>query len=326
VRFSGITRRGRAAVAIAAALLVAVSACSSSSSPSKKASGSATPTSTPTPTGTALFPAVKGAYGVKPTLTFPNANPSKTLQVKVLSEGTGPVVAKGELLIADYLGQIWRGKVFDNSYDRKAPIATPIGLGQVIKGWDDGLVGKRVGSRVLLVIPPADGYGSAGSSGAGIKGTDTLAFVVDLISTYSKTDVGDKKAVVQPVVTAPVTVTGALGARPTIKIATGAALPTAAKTVVLAKSTGAPIKAGFVVLQYEAEYYNNTLADSTFLRGQPQGTSIGVSGQANPFDGLIGVPIGSRVLITTPVQDQEGNTTGVAIVADIIAQSGPAKP
>jgi peptidylprolyl isomerase len=269
---------------------------------------------------------VKGSYGVKPTLTFANANPSKSLQVKVLSEGTGPVVTKGQLLIADYLGQIWRGKVFDNSYDRKEPIATPIGLGAVIKGWDDGLVGKKVGSRVLLVIPPADGYGSAGSSGAGIKGTDTLAFVIDLVSTYSKTDIGDTKAVPQTVSTAPVTVTGALGAEPKVTVAKGAALPTAAKTVVLAKSTGAPTKAGFVVLQYEAEYYNNTLADSTFQRGQPQATAVGVSGQANPFDGVIGVPIGSRVLITTPVQDTEGSTTGVAIVADIIAQSGPAKP
>jgi peptidylprolyl isomerase len=320
VRFSAFTRRGRAAVAIAAALLLALSACSSSSSPGKKTS----PTSAPS--GTALFPTVKGSYGVKPTLTFANANPSKSLQVKVLSEGTGPVVTKGQLLIADYLGQIWRGKVFDNSYDRKEPIATPIGLGAVIKGWDDGLVGKKVGSRVLLVIPPADGYGSAGSSGAGIKGTDTLAFVIDLVSTYSKTDIGDTKAVPQTVSTAPVTVTGALGAEPKVTVAKGAALPTAAKTVVLAKSTGAPTKAGFVVLQYEAEYYNNTLADSTFQRGQPQATAVGVSGQANPFDGVIGVPIGSRVLITTPVQDTEGSTTGVAIVADIIAQSGPAKP
>lgn len=319
MRFSAFTRRGRAALAIAAALLVVVSACSSSSSPGKKVSA------TKMPTGTALFPTVQGGYGTKPTLTFAKANPSKSLQVKVLSEGTGPVVVKGQLLIADYLGQIWRGKVFDNSYDRKEPIATPIGTGQVIKGWDLGLVGKKVGSRVLLVVPPADGYGSAGSAGAGIKGTDTLAFVIDIVATYSSTDTGDPKAVVQPVSTAPVTVTGALGARPTIKVAKGAAVPKTAKTVVLAKSTGAPIKAGFVVLQYEAEYYNNTLADSTFERGQPQATAVGVAGQANPFDGVIGVPIGSRVLITTPVQDQSGKTTGVAVVADIIAQSGPAK-
>jgi len=316
------TRRGtRAVVTIAGALLLAVTACSSSSSPAKKSNASSAPT------GTALFPTVKGGgYGVKPTLSFPNANPSTALQAKVLSNGSGPAVVKGQLLVADYLGQIWRGKVFDNSYDRKTPIATAIGLGQVIPGWDKALVGKRVGSRVLLVIPPADGYGTAGSTGAGIKGTDTLAFVIDIVSTYSKTDIGDKSAVPQQVLTAPVTVSGALGARPKVTVAKGAAIPKAAKTVLLAKSTGTPAKAGFVVLQYEAVYYSGTIADSSYARGQPQATSIGVKGQTNPFDGVIGIPIGSRVLITTPVKDTTGKTTGVAIVADVIAQSGPAKP
>ena len=64
-----------------------------------------------------------------------------------------------------YTGVIWRTKkVFDSSWSRKQPYTTEIGVGQVIKGWDTGLVGQTVGSRVLLVIPPADGYGSAGSS------------------------------------------------------------------------------------------------------------------------------------------------------------------
>jgi peptidylprolyl isomerase len=320
VRLSATARRSaRAATAIVGALVLTLTACSSSSSPSKKASASSTPK------GTAAFPAVKGSYGTKPAITFPNANPTSKLQVKVLSQGTGPAVVSGQLLIADYLGQIWRGKVFDNSYDRKQPIATPIGTGAVIKGWDTGLVGKHVGDRVLLVIPPADGYGSAGSSGAGIKGTDTLAFVIDIVSAYSKTATGDAKAVPQKVSTAPVTVTGALGARPTIKVAKGAKFPTAAKTTILAKSTGAAVKAGFVVVQYEAIYYSGEEADSTFLRGQPQATGVGTAGQASPFDGLIGVPIGSRVLIVTPAQTAEGAQTALAIVVDIIAQSGPAK-
>ena len=63
-----------------------------------------------------------------------------------------------------------------------------------------------------MVVPPSHGYGTAGQSSAGIKGTDTLAFVVDIVAQYSKADIGDKKAVPQKVVTAPVTVTGALGA------------------------------------------------------------------------------------------------------------------
>ena len=58
-----------------------------------------------------------------------------------------------------------------------------IGKGQVIPGWDEGLVGQTVGSQVLLVVPPDKGYG-AGSASAGIKGTDTLVFVVDILDAY----------------------------------------------------------------------------------------------------------------------------------------------
>ena len=60
----------------------------------------------------------------------------------------------------------------------RLPTGTPA---QIIPGWDKGLVGVPVGSRVMLVIPPKDGYGSAGASSAGIKGTDTLVFVVDVL-------------------------------------------------------------------------------------------------------------------------------------------------
>lgn len=83
----------------------------------------------------------------------------------------------------NYLGQVWGGHVFDNSYDRGATISFPIGMGVVIGGWDDGLVGRQLGSRVLMSIPPEHGYGPAGVPQAGIKGSDTLVFVVDLVGT-----------------------------------------------------------------------------------------------------------------------------------------------
>jgi len=123
--------------------------------------------------------------GTAPPVHIPQSGPPATLQTQTLIRGTGPVVKKGKLLIAQYEGVIWgSGKVFDSSWKRHAPAGFQIGTGQVIKGWDTGLVGKRVGSRVLLVVPPADGYGTQGSSQAGIKGTDTLVFVVDILGTY----------------------------------------------------------------------------------------------------------------------------------------------
>ena len=119
-----------------------------------------------------------------PTITIPRSvTPPATLQVKPLIKGTGPVVKQGQNIAVQYTGVIWRtGQAFNSSWQTKTPLTTSIGTGQVIKGWDTGLVGQTVGSRVLLVIPPADGYGSAGQSSVGINGTDTLVFVVDILA------------------------------------------------------------------------------------------------------------------------------------------------
>jgi peptidylprolyl isomerase len=112
------------------------------------------------------------------------ATPPKALQVKTLVKGTGRVIKKGDNIVVNYNGYIWRtGKSFQSSWSSpNKPLQTVIGEGQVIPGWDTGLVGQTAGSRVLLVIPPAQGYGTAGSSQAGIKGTDTLVFAVDILA------------------------------------------------------------------------------------------------------------------------------------------------
>lgn len=132
---------------------------------------------------TAQLPEASGTFGQKPTLTFPDAGAPADLEVVVLEQGDGATVQAGDDLEAHYLGQTWGGHVFDNSYDRGSSISFPIGVGAVIGGWDDGLVGKQVGSRVLLSIPPHLGYGERGQPAAGIKGNDTLVFVVDIVGT-----------------------------------------------------------------------------------------------------------------------------------------------
>ena len=108
---------------------------------------------------------------------------------KTLVKGTGAKVAKGDYVIAQYAGFIWRTKkVFGSSWSSGSPFGFTIGASpeQVIPGWDKGLVGQTVGSRVMLSIPPAQGYGSAGASQAGIKGNDTLVFVVDIIDSLKQ--------------------------------------------------------------------------------------------------------------------------------------------
>ena len=131
----------------------------------------------------AALPEASGSFGQKPTLTFPDAQPSQELEVRVLSRGDGPLVEAGDDLEVHYLGQSWNGGVFDNSYDRGSSTSFPIGVGMVIGGWDQGLVGQQVGSRVLLSVPSHLGYGDRGAPQAGIKGGDTLVFVVDIVGT-----------------------------------------------------------------------------------------------------------------------------------------------
>lgn len=129
------------------------------------------------------LPSASGGFGDKPVLTFPATPAPEDLGVQVLVQGSGDTVEAGDTIEVNYYGQCWGGAMFDNSYDRGSSISFPIGVGAVIGGWDDGLVGVQVGSRVLLSIPPHLGYGPAGVPQAGIRGDDTLVFVVDIIDT-----------------------------------------------------------------------------------------------------------------------------------------------
>lgn len=128
-----------------------------------------------------------GKPGEAPKITIPKADPPSKLQVKVLIQGNGPVVAKGDTLVTNYEGRIWNsGKLFDSSWQRGEFGTFPIGTGGVVPGWDKGLVGQKAGSRVLLVLPPSEGYGKTGQPQAGIKGTDTLVFVIDVLGSLPK--------------------------------------------------------------------------------------------------------------------------------------------
>lgn len=138
-------------------------------------SASGTPVTPP-----AGLPTVTVENGI-PTITPPTGNPPTALISQVLIKGNGPVITAGQTVLMQYTGMIWAsGKVFDSSWGG-APVDFPVGVGQVIPGFDEGLVGQTIGSRVLLVIPPDKGYGAEGNAQAGIAPTDTLIFVVDLL-------------------------------------------------------------------------------------------------------------------------------------------------
>lgn len=136
--------------------------------------------------GTAVAP-VAGMPTVKlddsgaPTVTIPKAEPSAELKLANLIQGDGEVVKDGDTVTVQYQGVIWRtGEIFDQSWGKQP---AQFQTGQVIPGFTKALVGQKIGSQVIVVIPPDQGYGAAGNAQAGIEGTDTLVFVVDILAT-----------------------------------------------------------------------------------------------------------------------------------------------
>ncbi len=106
--------------------------------------------------------------------------PDSGVETKDLTLGSGAAAVAGDTLTVHYLGTLPNGQVFDSSYDRGVPIAFTLGIGQVIKGWDEGVLGMRVGGKRVLKIAPDYGYGER-ATGA-IPANSHLIFEVELLN------------------------------------------------------------------------------------------------------------------------------------------------
>ena len=100
------------------------------------------------------------------------------------TEGNGPVVEKGMKIAAHYTGKFTDGNVFDSSVQRGTPLEFVVGTGQVIRGWDEGFVGRKVGDKGVLVCPPDYAYGAAGAGGV-IPPNATLLFDIEVVAIKS---------------------------------------------------------------------------------------------------------------------------------------------
>lgn len=131
--------------------------------------GSPSPTPMPTPTPTAQ-------ESPGPVNQLPGG-----LKIQDIVVGTGQEAKAGKTLSVNYVGTLEDGTKFDSSIDRGEPFSFVLGAGQVIKGWDQGFAGMKVGGKRILVIPPSLGYGSSGAGGV-IPPNATLVFEVELVS------------------------------------------------------------------------------------------------------------------------------------------------
>ncbi len=166
--------RGKSTPSTSAAATTTTSVGSTTTAPTTTTSTAAVhfaPVASPSPAGT---------FGKAPTVIVPAGAPPTTPEMSDLITGTGPAAKIGQKLTVQYvLATYSTRKVIQSSWTAQ-PYTFTLGAGQVITGWDKGMVGMRVGGRRELILPPSLGYGSV-ARGGGIAANDTLVFVVDLL-------------------------------------------------------------------------------------------------------------------------------------------------
>jgi len=285
----------RLAVGVAGLLLVSVCAGCSSSDPPTAGCGPGLPT-------------VSGAAGTDPVISIPNGTPADRLTVCRLGSGTDQVVRPDDYVLVNVEGKVWAGdRTVVDSFTNRAPQGLP--LSTAMPAWRH-LAGQTVGSRVLMVVPPKDGFGSTGNPAAGVTGTDTLVLVFDVLSALSPgATANGTPQPYHPTATQPRVGNGPHG--PTITVPHGVTPADRLAVTVLRKGTGAPITNGqTVVTQYTGVVWRTgKVFDSSWQRGIPQTFVLG-TGQVLPGweQGLGGLPVGTRVLLVVPPEFGYGTT------------------
>ncbi len=301
-------------VSLLAAPALALAACGGSSG-SPAPSGSA-PAAT---SSSSLGVGVKGAFGQKPTLEIPKKAAPAALSADVLTQGTGEAAAKGDLIVVNYLGQTWEPKdgkpnVFDNSFDKKQPFGFPLGGGSVIQGWDQGLEGKKVGSRVLLTIPPKLAYGEEKNAQNELGG-QTLVFVVDIVRTIAKNAAAQGKAVAVTAKGFP-DVASEPGKQPQIRSVKGVVTPAKPASALLVQGSGEKIDpAKTLALQLvQTDTATGKQTQQTWGKGLQSVPAQQVLGTVTALNGG---SIGSRAVLVTP---KGSGQPSVVLVVDVVGQ------
>jgi peptidylprolyl isomerase len=303
MRRFGVTRTPL--LCLLAALTLAAAGCSSSGA---DADGGASVTT---------------ATDEKPEITIPDEAPPTELVVDVAVEGDGEAVEEGDLLVADYVGVLWdSGEQFDSSWEGEEPRSFPIGVDGVIQGWDDGLVGQSVGSRVLLTVPPALGYGDEETET--IPADSTLVFAVDIRDAFSAADAVGGTEVSDLPADLP-TVSGEPGEQPTIEV-DGVEPPDESRATVLIEGAGDPLVSGASVV---VEAFGVAFDTGETVLSTWEGTPEAVPPDSLPglADALDGQNAGARLLLELPPA-ADGGGQAVALVLDVLGsvQRSPSGP
>ena len=246
------------------------------------------------------LPAVAGAFGTDPLISLPAARPPASLVIRTLSQGSGPVVRSSDYVMFDVAGKVWAGnRLVIDSFTSHQPQGLPLRSG--LPAWRR-LAGQRVGSRVLEVVPPKDGFGRRGDTAVNVTGADTLVFVFDILAAVP----GGAHASGTPQAYHPgpglPQVTGSAHG-PVITVPARATPPSHLVTDVLIRGNGPPLLSGeTVVTQFTGVLWRTgEVFDSSWQHGEPQAFILGSSQAIAGWErGLAGQRIGSRVLLVIP--------------------------
>ncbi|WP_033212824.1 FKBP-type peptidyl-prolyl cis-trans isomerase [Kitasatospora phosalacinea] len=316
----------RTACLLTVPLTVALLAGCSSSGGSGKSTATTPPAASasavavPSPVASASpMPSVSGEFGSKATITLPSEQPGGQFVVSVVSEGSGPEVKKDDWVTVNYTVKDWTsGKDLSSSYDDKGkPQLYQAGTGQLVPAFDQSVVGKKTGSRLLVVAPPAAGFGSQGSTALGVGKDDTVVFVLDVVGTVAPdtTIPGD---IVQPPANAPQVKDNGKAA-PTITVPSGQQPPADLQQYVLVKGTGPEVQSGQTLLvQYTGVVWaDGKEFDSSWNHGGAQPMQVGTGSLIKGWDqGLVGKNVGSRVMLVVPPSLGYGDQASGSIPAN----------
>ncbi len=194
---------------------------------------------------------VSGTFGKRPDVTIPKGSPSGRFAESTVISGKGTTVHDGDLVIADYAGYTWNAstnKLIATSYAGDIPAAFPSWT--LVPGLKKALVGKKIGSRVVAVIPPSEGYGDKGSPQLQIGGQDSLVYVLDIRAALPKSASASGRA--EPLADPALPQVGDASAGQAPPVSVPKAAPPKALTVrTLIRGAGPPVRSGqLLAVQY----------------------------------------------------------------------------
>lgn len=250
------------------------------------------------------IPKVTGAFGQQPTVTIPSMPPPQQARMTVLKEGDGPRTRKGQVIVTDVDMRLWeKNKPLLDTYRLEQPTTAVLDGEHVARTWDQALLGRKAGSRVLLVTPATHGFGPHGMAPAQVKPSDHMVLVFDVIGGY-----GPKQQVPE----GDAAPADGKGGGPAVRIEPGkdpqflswGPAPRRAAVRTLVAGKGPEVGHGdTVVVQWSGREWGNKKGPfgSTYLRSGPNGFVVRES--ALPpgwYEALKGARVGSRLLLTVP--------------------------